>query len=102
MRLECTWKNPTKILELPHIASQAKVVRRLILYLHLNVRTSFFSSISAFEIWRQLNTLQHLIKGLNSMEIVWFPQNSEISLRDEIDKLIRAFTRDETDVLKGM
>ena len=36
------------------------------------------------------------------MEIVWFPQNSEISLRDEIDKLIRAFTRDETDVLKGM
>jgi hypothetical protein len=56
----------------------------------------------AFEIWRQLNTLQHLIKGLNSMEIVWFPQNSQISLRDEIDKLIRAFTRDETDILKGM
>lgn len=28
VRLECSWKNPTKILDLPHIASQAKVVKR--------------------------------------------------------------------------
>jgi len=26
VRLECSWKNPSKIFELPHIASQAKVV----------------------------------------------------------------------------
>ena len=35
------------------------------------------------------------------MEIVWFPQDSNINLQDEIDKLISAFTQNETDQLKG-
>lgn len=55
----------------------------------------------AYEIWRQLNTLQHLIKGLESLEIVWFVKSSQKTLREEIDKLIAAFCKDETDQLKG-
>lgn len=55
----------------------------------------------AYEIWRQLNTLQHLIKGLESLEIVWFVKASQKTLREEIDKLIAAFCKDETDQLKG-
>ena len=59
------------------------------------------SSSGAYEIWRQLNTLQHLISGLKSLEIVWFVKDSQKPLREEIDKLIIAFSKDETDQMKG-
>lgn len=59
------------------------------------------TSSGAYEIWRQLNTLQHLISGLKSLEIVWFVKDSQKTLRDEIDKLIIAFSKDETDQIKG-
>lgn len=82
--------------------------------LHIRIFVSFFlknpqiihptpgeKCSGAYGIWRQLNTLHHLVTGLNSMEIVWFPQDSNINLQDEIDKLISAFTQNETDQLKG-
>nr|CAH0112676.1 unnamed protein product [Daphnia galeata] len=92
VRLECSWMKPTKILEFPHIASQAKVIVHPL---------PGETSSGAYEIWRQLNTLQHLIKGLESLEIVWFVKKSQKTLREEIDKLISAFCKDETDQLKG-
>ncbi|KAI9563949.1 hypothetical protein GHT06_007687 [Daphnia sinensis] len=87
VRLECSWKNPTKVLELPHIASQAKVIIRPL---------PGETCSGAYEIWRQLNTLQHLIKGLESLEIVWFVKASQKTLREEIDKLIAAFCKDDS------
>lgn len=47
VRLECCWKNPTKILELPHIASQAKVVA---LALSSLLRLSFLGNTTALVI----------------------------------------------------
>ena len=55
----------------------------------------------AYEIWRQLNGLQHLIKGLESLEIVWFVKDSQKTLREEIDKLVTAFSKDDTEQLKS-
>ncbi|XP_046442103.1 protein zwilch homolog [Daphnia pulex] len=92
VRLECSWMKPSKVLEFPHIASQAKVIVRPL---------PGETCSGAYEIWRQLNTLQHLIKGLESLEIVWFVKTSQKTLREEIDKLISAFCKDETDQLKG-
>jgi len=92
VRLECSWKNPSKIFEIPHIASQAKVVVRPL---------PGETCSGAYEIWRQLNTLQHLISGVKSLEIVWFVKQSNIVLQEEIDRLIVAFSKDEVDQLKG-
>lgn len=55
----------------------------------------------AYELWRQLNTLQHLISGVNSLEIVWFVKDSSRLLKEDIDGLVAAFSKDETDQLKG-
>ena len=56
----------------------------------------------AYEIWRQLNTLQHLITGMKSLEITWFVKASQKTLREEIDKLIAVFSKDDSYFLKGI
>jgi predicted nucleic-acid-binding protein len=38
---------------------------------------------------------------MESLEIVWFVKTSQKTLREEIDKLISAFCKDEADQLKG-
>lgn len=44
VRLECSWKNPTKVLEFPHIASQANVVR----FVNLLIRNT---TANVFLLW---------------------------------------------------
>lgn len=76
----------------------------LTLYLNLQIVRPFPGETcsGAYEIWRQLNVLQHLITGLKSLEITWFVKASQKTLREEINKLIAVFSKDDSYHLKGM